>query len=549
MRQVYFFYIFILVILLTACNKVNHKEILSHAENIVSQHPDSALTLLQEISSSRSLKGKELAQYGWIKSQAHHIKNQSLIDDTLVVYSLGYYKTQNDTSKLRSLYELVAKYYYTQKDYLNSDRIWEEGTEWAKSIKDSSSVARFYFQRANTLYRLNPHSTDANKSVRNSLQYRKDADVYYNIAMGDQSIGEDSVRYFFQKSVEVALQNKDTTAAAFYLRNMASVMADRFGRYKEAKEMLRQAMSFQVPSEVPTLNMTYICLNSGEIDSAEYYLNKTKDFLNLTKSQGYQVTSPGENMVALAQAVINYSRNRKLNEGNISRYNDSVYFATNDQYKNLQAKIETKHNLEKENMQLTIDQQQLKFWLMAVLLLVLIIGIVVFFYIRNRKRKLLEVEENTEALTRLLKEATENPEAENNSRFFKKILLQQLGLIKLVAAVPTSANQELLRQISGISNQDIPADTLLAWEDLYPMIDSIYDNFYSNMKAHYGKILIEKELQLCCLLCADFSTKEIQVVTQQSVPTIYQRKTTIRKKLDIGEKEDIIAFLKQQFQS
>ena len=32
-------------------------------------------------------------------------------------------------------------------------------------------------------------------------------------------------------------------------------------------------------------------------------------------------------------------------------------------------------------------------------------------------------------------------------------------------------------------------------------------------------------------LCAEFSTKEISVVTQQSIPTIYQRKTNIRKKL------------------
>jgi DNA-binding CsgD family transcriptional regulator/tetratricopeptide (TPR) repeat protein len=514
----------------------------------VSQQPDSALTLLREIPSSRSLKDKELAQYGWIKSQAHYNKNQSLIDDTLVVYSLDYYKVQNDTSKLRSLYEIAAKYYYAQKDYVNSDRIWEEGIEWAKSVKDSTSVARFYVQRANTLHRLNPHSTDAGEAVRNSLQYKENAGTYYNIVIGDRSIGEDSIRYFLQKSVEIALQNKDTTAAAFYLRNIASVMAERFGKYNEAKEILWQAMSFQTPSQVPTLEMTYICLDLGEIDSAEYYLNKTKEVLNLSKLQGYHVTSPGENSVALAQAVIDYSRNKKLNARDIGRYNDSVFFAMNDQYKDLQAKTETKYNLEKENMQLTINQQQLKLWLMAVLMLILIIGIVVFFYIRSRKRKLLEVEENMEALDRLLKEATENTEADNDSRFFKKILLQQLGLIKLVAAVPTSGNQELLRQMSEISNRDIPADTLLAWDDLYPIVDSVYNNFHSDLTSCYGNVLIEKEIQLCCLLCAGFSTKEIQVVTQQSIPTIYQRKTTIRKKLRIGEKEDIITFLNRQFQ-
>lgn len=44
---------------------------------------------------------------------------------------------------------------------------------------------------------------------------------------------------------------------------------------------------------------------------------------------------------------------------------------------------------------------------------------------------------------------------------------------------------------------------------------------------------------------AEFSTKEISVVTQQSIPTIYQRKTNIRKKLGMDEKEDIIDFIRK----
>jgi DNA-binding CsgD family transcriptional regulator len=81
------------------------------------------------------------------------------------------------------------------------------------------------------------------------------------------------------------------------------------------------------------------------------------------------------------------------------------------------------------------------------------------------------------------------------------------------------------------------------WEDLYPVIDRIYDGFYTQMNQCFGSVLIDKEQQLCCLLCAEFSTKEISVVTQQSIPTIYQRKTNIRKKLGMGEKEDIVGFI------
>ena len=35
----------------------------------------------------------------------------------------------------------------------------------------------------------------------------------------------------------------------------------------------------------------------------------------------------------------------------------------------------------------------------------------------------------------------------------------------------------------------------------------------------------------------------ISVVIQQSIRTVYQRKTVIRQKLDMAEKEDIVEFL------
>ena len=107
-------------------------------------------------------------------------------------------------------------------------------------------------------------------------------------------------------------------------------------------------------------------------------------------------------------------------------------------------------------------------------------------------------------------------------------------MIRLVAKQPTSQNQELLRRISGITSHELPVESLLVWEDLYPIIDRIYDNFYTKMDSCFGDVLIDKEKQLCCLLC---------VVTQQSIPTIYQRKTNIRKKLGMGEKEGIVEFI------
>ena len=42
---------------------------------------------------------------------------------------------------------------------------------------------------------------------------------------------------------------------------------------------------------------------------------------------------------------------------------------------------------------------------------------------------------------------------------------------------------------------------------------------------------------------ANFSTKEINMLTRQSLQTIYQRKTQIRQKLSIPEADDILHHL------
>ena len=113
----------------------------------------------------------------------------------------------------------------------------------------------------------------------------------------------------------------------------------------------------------------------------------------------------------------------------------------------------------------------------------------------------------------------------------------------MAASNPTTANQELIRRMSEIVDGQVPVDSLLNWEDLYQTIDYIYDGFYTRIREKYGNLINEKELQLCCLLKANFSTKEISIVTSQGVRTVYQRKTVIRQKLNLEEKGDIVEYL------
>ncbi|MBQ8521583.1 MAG: LuxR family transcriptional regulator, partial [Bacteroides sp.] len=127
--------------------------------------------------------------------------------------------------------------------------------------------------------------------------------------------------------------------------------------------------------------------------------------------------------------------------------------------------------------------------------------------------------------------------------FVKRILLQQLGVIRLVANTPTAQNQALLRRLAEIGNDQVPVEELIVWKDLYPLIDRLYNGSHSRLTERFGSILTNKDVQICCLLCAGFSTKEISVITHQSSGTVYVRKTSIRKKLGIEEGADIVEFV------
>ncbi len=120
-------------------------------------------------------------------------------------------------------------------------------------------------------------------------------------------------------------------------------------------------------------------------------------------------------------------------------------------------------------------------------------------------------------------------------------MLQQLGIIKMVAETPTEQNREMLRKISSIESDT--NGELVNWNNVFELIDNLYSGFYEKLHAKYGDRLSQKEEQIIVLMLAGFSTKEISVITSQTTSTIYVRKSSIRKKLGVPEKEDIIAFL------
>lgn len=164
---------------------------------------------------------------------------------------------------------------------------------------------------------------------------------------------------------------------------------------------------------------------------------------------------------------------------------------------------------------------------------------------RARRQRERDNEERIEALQKMVDEYRSAPAPETGTADLSAMrgaMLKQLGIIKMVAETPTEQNREMLRKISAIDGETNGG--LVDWEKVFEMIDSIYFGFYSKLHQQYGVLLSPKEEQIIVLMAAGFSTKEISVITGQTTSTIYVRKSSIRKKLGVPEKEDIVVFLK-----
>lgn len=542
------YYILVFLLCYSCNNRDNQSEIIATAQSIVSKDPDSALYILQTIEFPENLIDSIKANYWLVLGQAHYNASKSMADDSLLISSIEYYRNNNNNiERLLQSYKLAAQYKWWNNEKEDAYNLLNEGLNVAENNKDTIGLINLYSALSNL--------AEKDNHLENSLSYikmlmkldKKSAHyyhyyndlgiIYYYLNQKEKSISA------FEKSLDLSLEVKDSTWVYNNMyRNFADIL-NEFGKSKEAIRHQKKILDYYIKNNSDDKSMSYFSLsiyytNINYLDSAKYYM----DLAEQTRPQYYDDDLAISNFYIIQRTILDYATDGKYSIKEISLFSNSMFNKYIDREREIAEKSITKYNLEQQNLRLTIIKQQNQITLLIAFIFLILISVFYYFHIQKRKKILSEKEEELETLKDLLFESQKS-NSEKDSNFFKRILLQQLGIIRLAAMSPTAKNQEFLQQMTRITNKDIPVETLLIWDDLYKVVDSVFDNFHTNLISKYGSILLDKEIQLCCLLMAGFSTKEIGVVTQQSVRTVYQRKTTIRQKLEMGEKEDIAGFL------
>lgn len=478
--------------------------------------------------------------YGQILDEAESRANKakSLSEDTLLCEALCYYQTlePKDSTRLLQATILTAYHYWWKGEKEKANNLLEplavSNKMALKALLDLSSKNYDYEAGYKYLSRIMEDSTEQNF-------YNRQALATLNFYMNRPDECErlfDNIEQYIVTPYDSVLYWKRV------LPNKADIFSD-YGKNDKAIEIHTHVLnhfmgkdSIRVAVSYASLARYYLLQNN--IKKAEEYMLLSREFTSEKLNNNLTMSSYKK----FLESILLYAKDKRISMIEWADFINKLEDNTIKKQAITNAKEENNRRLTERNLKLTIEKQRTQIILTYVGIVLIILTILGIAYHRKKKHQQIEKEEELEALRQLVSESQVQTE-QKDDRFFKRILLQQLGVIKMASANPTTANLELLKRMKTITNQEVNVDSLLNWNDLFNSIDYIYDGFYTSLTNKYGSILNDKEIQLCCLLKANFSTKEISVVTQQSVRTVYQRKSTIRQTLKMPEAEDIVTFL------
>ena len=528
--------------MISCSRSVQHSKILSEAERIVSTYPDSALLILEDIDPSDLHEDSLKALYAVMVATAHKAGENSMVTDSLTKYAFEYYRDK-DFNRFLQAGDLYAMHRFWIGDGYGSLSLLDS----LIGLPDVPKNSKIKLLRSRML--IGGAEFDCTRNIRFIKELQsldttsiRHAEYLYQLCENYQfAERNDSALIIIDELIDYACRNHLEEDQFKYTYEKVGIL-EQLGRYEESNRIVDYVLEHAPHNSAIPYLMFWKALNYFNLGNNEL----SQQHLAYADSCALSRDDVDNNYYeSFAAPLREFLRYRK--EGTIGLRQLAIL---NNTQRNQSQRIELtrlesdKNALKAENRALLFkSQSERKTYIIMIVSLVafiLISGGV--WLLQKRKRRTVEAEERAETLQRMVDELQKPSAPTDNQEALRRAMLQQLNIIKMVAETPTEQNREMLRKISSIDGDT--NGSLVDWTNVFAVIDNLYSNFHSQLHERYGAVLTDKEEQIIVLMVAGFSTKEISVITAQTTSTIYVRKSSIRKKLGVPEKEDIVAFLR-----
>lgn len=534
----------ILVLFISCVQEKEDNNVLRRVEACMELFPDSALSLLSQIECPECMRGQQRADYALLLTQAldkNYLDN--LQSDSLIMIAVEYYKQEGDKLKAGKAYFYYGKVMLLKERFSDAMQAYLEASSLLEETRDYKvqGMVWEYIGYLNSVQGLYENSID---NFKHSIRYyelasdrRRILYGYRNMARGYFSVHHnDSAGWYAEKGL--VLSDTVSGMKASFL-HLLGLIANNEKRYPQAIEYFSNAMEV-----CDNLNDKYrYSLSLGRVYSEVGQKKKTEDcFVSCINATNIFVSSGAYYYLAdMHKKDGNYLKAFLYKEKSDSLLEVTRNAELQKQLLDLQNKYEN-DKLILENKQIRLENEKQTYFYLFLFVFILGLGIIAFFLVRKRYRtKLLrnvEIIGNNNAI--INRYACRIAELENASLQERQAKKEEIGILNRKILCLIAENKRVCENSSVDAlfvleelkqgNLIISNMTIAERQHIFDFLDLVHANFITRLKQEFD--LTKNELLLAALLKVGFSNKQLMIVFDCEMKSIYKNRQ--RLKADLG---------------
>lgn len=534
----------ILVLFISCVQEKEDNNVLRRVEACMELFPDSALSLLSQIECPECMRGQQRADYALLLTQAldkNYLDN--LQSDSLIMIAVEYYKQEGDKLKAGKAYFYYGKVMLLKERFSDAMQAYLEASSLLEETRDYKvqGMVWEYIGYLNSVQGLYENSID---NFKHSIRYyelasdrRRILYGYRNMARGYFSVHHnDSAGWYAEKGL--VLSDTVSGMKASFL-HLLGLIANNEKRYPQAIEYFSNAMEV-----CDNLNDKYrYSLSLGRVYSEVGQKKKAEDcFVSCINATNIFVSSGAYYYLAdMHKKDGNYLKAFLYKEKSDSLLEVTRNAELQKQLLDLQNKYEN-DKLILENKQIRLENEKQTYFYLFLFVFILGLGIIAFFLVRKRYRtKLLrnvEIIGNNNAI--INRYACRIAELENVSLQERQAKKEEIGILNRKILCLIAENKRVCENSSVDAlfvleelkqgNLIISNMTIAERQHIFDFLDLVHANFITRLKQEFD--LTKNELLLAALLKVGFSNKQLMIVFDCEMKSIYKNRQ--RLKADLG---------------
>lgn len=528
---------------------------LKKAEQWMETHPDSALTLLQGMDASQFIRPSQKALYSLLLSQAYDRNEIYIPSDSIINIATQYYGRANPERAGKAwLYSSRCAKNRGNAE-VQADALLK-AQEFAGLTTNYKLQALIYCDKAD-MYKAQEQLDSCVALNKKGLQAFNKANDKYNVCLTAITLGLVYSSMVKPDSGKHYLLYAEKIARSIQAHQLFSPIYKSLGNCEIHLKDYRKALYYyrkapKTGNDVYDENQWYLISNiyhlMGKTDSAHYYIQRVKRPENMTVNYYKLQKQISESQQDLKQALFYSNQLLQAKDSFYARNLESSFAGLERRFKY--------DKLNDQNNRLRIEGAR-KTTVILIIILLVSIGVIVFLYwsMRMYKHKLDMERQLNDVEKDLLHKANENNELlalqleiERRLSENEKDLLQKATENNKLLRMQSDLQQQLLLFIEqyrlGAEKGKISIQAHMDDENIRKQIILYVDCKYNNIsqrlyKDHLDLRLTERDVYICCMLLAGFTSGMIAVILNMQLSSVNVLRGRLRKKLKIENNEKL----------